>query len=229
MGNSTTIIKETQKKSSSRNYFNELQCQEMLTQYKETAVVDSEGIVIEKDDCVEKNLVKTIEKIVVAIINTHHYYVFEDYGDLKQHALSACYKNFLKFDPSKGTAFNYFSIISKMSLLNYTTRKKKHRNHHDINDMLELESAEELNYDLFFDSLEETLFKIINENYIGKNRKQYIRIAVIILDYLRKTKKFISKSDLYSWGRSYGIKNVHMREFVNEMKKYNTEIFAGIQ
>jgi DNA-directed RNA polymerase specialized sigma subunit len=159
----------------------------------------------------------------------YRYYIWEDYDDLMQHGLNSCYTNFVKFDQSKGTAFNYFSIIAKISLLNYTDRKKKHRNHDDIEDYnTVLKSREVANYELFFDDLEDTLFGIIDGNYIGKKRIEYTRIASVIIDYLRKTKKFVSKSDLYAWGRSLGIKNNQIREFVKEMSNHNTEIFEGI-
>ena len=199
----------------------------MLKEYQRTAVV-RDKIVIKKDEKLERKLVNEITKIVNAIIIVYRYYIFEDYEDLKQHALNACYTNFVKFNPQKGTCFNYFSIISKISLLNYTDRRKKHRNHNNIEDQLNLEGKSYANYDLILDDLEDTLFGIIDENYIGNRRKKYIKIASLIVDYLRKTKKFVSKSDLYSWCRSYGIKNTDVREFVKEMSNHNAEIFDGV-
>jgi hypothetical protein len=136
----------------------------------------------------------------------------------------------MKFNPEKGTAFNFFSIIAKISLLNYTDRKKKHRNHQDIADYnMTLESREEVNYELFFDNLEDTLFGIIDENYVGKKREEYTKIASVMLDYLRKTKMFVSKSDMYSWGRSMAVKNNQIREFVGAMREYSAEIFEGVK
>jgi len=172
--------------------------------------------------------VKEVDKIVNAIIMVYRYYIFEDYEDLKQHALQACYTNFLKFNPNKGTCFNYFSLISKMSLLNYTSRRKKHRNHSDISEQIDLNARKEINYDMFFKDLEGTLFNIIDDNYIGEQRKKYIKVASLIIEYLRNTRKFISKSDLYSWIRSFGIKNNVVREFVKEMSQHNTKIFSII-
>lgn len=210
-----------------KDYFNEEKFRVMLQQYQSTTKC-CEGIVVERDKVLEESLVKEIEKIVVAIIIIYRYYIFEDYEDLKQHALNACYTNFMKFTPEKGTAFNYFSIISKISLLNYTDRKKKHRNHQNIDECLELEHREEPNYDLMLENLEYSLFGIIDENYIGKKREEYTKIASIIIDYLKKTKKFISKSDLYAWGRSLGVKNNAIRSFVKEMDNYREEINVGV-
>jgi len=215
-----------------KNYFNEIEFQKNLFKYQAVTTTHPDNIkhILNTDRILEKILIKEVKKIVNAIIIVYRYYIFEDYDDLMQHGLNACYTNFMKFNPEKGTTFNYFSIIAKISLLNYTDRKKKHRNHQNIEDYNTiLENREEINYELFFDNLEDTLFGIIDENYLGKKRIEFIRIASLIIDYLRKTKKFISKSDLYTWGRSYGIKNNQIRGFVNELSQFNTEIFEGIK
>lgn len=196
----------------------------MLKEYQETTIM-RDGVAIIKNKQLEEDLVKELVKIVNAIIFVYRYHIFEEYEDLKQHALHACYTNFMKFSPTKGTCFNYFSIISKTSLLNYTIRKKRHRNLHDIDEQIHLESEKQINYDMLFDELEDTLFEIIDENFLGSKRKKYTKIASLIIDYLRKTKKFIGKSDLYSFCRSYGVKNTEVREFVKAMDEHNSKIF----
>lgn len=211
-----------------KNYFNEEEFQESLKKYQQTAIV-RDGVAVQKDEKIEVYLVTEVTKIVNAIIMVYRYYIFEDYEDLKQHALQACYTNFLKFNPKKGTCFNYFSLISKMSLLNYTSRRQRHRNHSDIEEQVHLNASKEVNYDMFFEDLETTLFNIIDENYIGEQRKKYIKVASLIIEYFRKTRKFVSKSDLYSWIRSFGIKNNVVREFIKEMQQHNTKIFSIIE
>lgn len=210
-----------------RNYYNEEYVQEMLKEYKETTTL-RDGVAICKNIELEKKIVKEIEKIVNAIIMVYRYYIFEAYEDLKQHALMACYTNFLKFDKNKGSSFNFFSLISKISLLNYTTRKKKHRNHQNIEDQLHLEGRTEVDFDVFLNNLEEVLFSVIDENFVSTKRKRYEKIASLILDYLSKTKKFVSKSDMYAWCRSYGIKTSNVREFVNDISKHREDLFEGI-
>ena len=211
-----------------RNYYNEDYVQELLKEYKRTTIV-RDKISIYKNAKLEGKIVKEVEKIVNAIIMVYRYYIFEPYEDLKQHALMSCYTNFLKFDKSKGSSFNFFSLISKISLLNYTTRKKKHRNHQSIEEQIQLESRTEINFDFFLDNLEENLFNIVDENFVGIKRKRYEKITSLILDYLSKTKKFISKSDLYAWCRSYGIKTSNVREFINDVAKHRTDLFDGVK
>jgi hypothetical protein len=185
-----------------------------------------DGKVVKKDSVIENQITTEVMKIVNAVINKWHYYIFEDYDDLLQHGMMNCYKNYVKFTPGKGSAFNFFTKIARISLLNYTTRKKKHRQSTDINEHHYLEASLQQNKEFFFDNLEDILFKLIDENYVGNIRTKYIRIASLMLDYLRKTKKFIGKSDMYSWFRSYGIKNSEVREFIKSINAYNEDIFG---
>lgn len=218
-------MKKESKMKKARNYFDEETVKTMLLEYQKS-IVKRDGIIIIKNKTLENQITKEVMKIVNAIIVVYRYYIFEDNDDLMQHGMKACYENFVKFDPEKGTAFNFFSIIAKISLLNYTDRRQKHRNHQDIQDQITLEGRQYVNYEMFFDDLEDVLFGIIDENFIGAKRKKYIKIASVILDYLRKTQKFVSKSDLYSWARGYGIKNTEVREFVKTLGNYNVEIFS---
>lgn len=209
-------------------YYSEAEVQKMLEEYKRTTIVTDTRLIF-KDVKLEEKIVIEVSKIVDAIIMNYNYYVFEPYDDLKQHAILACYTNFLKFNKAKGSSFNFFSLISKISLLNYTTRKKKHRNHQDVEDQINLESKGDFNFNMFLDNLEETIFSIIDENFLGNKRNKYIKIGSLLIGYLNKSKKFVSKSDLYSWARSYGIKNSDVREFIKDIAKYNEELFSGVK
>lgn len=198
---------------------------DLIDRYQASIVRDEDDNIIKKDTRIEEQITVEVLKIVKAVINKWRYYIFEDYDDLVQHAIMNCYTNFAKFNTSKGSAFNYFTKISRISLINYTTRRQKHRSHTDIETQHDLEGRYSQNKEFLFDNLETTLFTIIDENFLGTRRKKYITISSLILDYMRKTEKFISKSDLYSWMRSYGIKNVEVREFVKAMEEFNADLF----
>jgi len=211
-----------------KNYYDEEKLQILLKQYQESTIVE-EKVVIKKDEILENEITLEVLKIVKAIISVYRYYIFESYDDLIQHGIHACYTNFMKYNPEKGSSFNYFSLIARISLLNYTTRKAKHRGLHDIADQLDLETRKEINYHEFFVNLEDTLFKIVNENFIGSKRKEYIKIASIIIAYLKLNKKLVSKSDLYLFSRSKGIKNTQVRAFVKEISiNHNIDLFTGV-
>lgn len=204
-------------------YFREEEAQRLIKEYHHSMVIQNK-IVIAKNERVENELMEMIRKIVIAIINNYRYYIFEEYEDLVQEGLKACFIGIPRYNPEKGTAFNYFSLITKIHLLNYTDRRKKHRNHLDVEEQLEVESPEDMNFELFLDNLRISLNTIIDENYFKTKRKKYLKITLILIDYLEKSRKMINKSDLYSWARSYGLKSVNVREYIKDMAKHNMDL-----
>jgi len=216
--NETSIIKPSVKKNN--NYFDEEKVTNWIFEYQKTAIIerDSEGNekVIWKDKHLENLITNEITKIVKAIIQIYRYYIFEPYEDCLQHGLMSCYTNYLKWKPEKGTAFNFFSIISKRSLLNYTERRQKHRNNADISEIVDFQHKE-FNFDDFVENLKHNLISTINSNFLGNKRKKYLQIAMVLTEYLNKTKKFISKTDFYSCARTYGIRSIDIREFIKDM------------
>ena len=220
-------------KPKSNNYFDEAQVTKWIAEYQHSAVreIDGEGIetVVWKDVIIEEKIMIEVIKIVKAIIQVYRYYIFEDYNDCLQHGSMSCYQNFMKWNPSKGTAFNFFSIISKRSLLNYTDRRKKHRNHNDIAEQVDLYDSKTMNFDFYLEELRETLIEIIDKSFVGKKRKSFIEISLILVDYLFKTKKFVSKTDFYSWARSYGKRSIDIREFMKAMREHGAELFGDAE
>lgn len=206
-------------------YYDEKLAVDLIHKWQDSAYIMN-GVVMQRDINIENKIMVEINKIALAIINQYRYHIFEPTEDLMQEAVKECWRNLPKFSTAKGTSFNYFSLICKRHLLNYTTRRSKHRNLNDVDEQIDLESKKEINYDLFFDDLEVTLFRIINENYLRAKRKKYLVIASVILDYLRKTRKYISKTDMYSWGRSWGLKTSDIREFITSMSSYKEDIFS---
>lgn len=208
---------------SGKMYFDEKECQRLTNIYHKSMIIQNK-IVIAKDEKVERELMEMIKKIVIAIINNYRYYIFEEYEDLVQEGLKACFIGLPRYNIEKGTAFNYYSLISKISLLNFTDRRQKHRNLLDIDEQSETEGKEDMNFDLFLDNLKIGLINTIDENYFKAKRKRYLKITLILIDYLEKSKKMINKSDLYSWARSYGLKSVNVREFIKDMAKHSIEL-----
>lgn len=220
---------ETIVKKEKKNYFDEKSFQELLARFKESAVYDIEGKVVSKDRRIEEKLCKEIVKVVNAVIYVHNFNRWEPFEDLQQHAMIACFTNFLKFNTDKGTAFNYFSLITKKSCLNYTTRKQKHRGHQDIEDHSDtLEERMNVNIEYFADNLEKHLLEIVDENFVGLIRKKYLKISVLITDYIKKTQKFINKTDLFAWIRSYGLRTNDIKDFIKDIMIYKKDIFNSL-
>lgn len=201
-------------------YFHEDVAQRLIKEYQKTIVIQNKCVVC-KDVVIENEIMEMIKKIVIAIINNYRYYIFEEYEDLIQEGLKACYIGLPRYAPEKGSAFNYFSLISKIHLLNYTDRRKKHRNHLDVDEQLEVESNDILNFNIFIDNFRSGMFSVIDENFVRVKRKKYYKIAIVVVDYLEKSKKVINKSDLYAWARSYGIKSQDVRLFVKDVGAFD--------
>jgi len=211
---------------SDKNYFNEEYVQGMINEYQRKAVTlpnEKNKPVVQNTDFLfkklEEDITVEVQKLVKAIIYIYGYQRFEPFDDLMQAGMLACFPNFLKFNKKNGTAFNFFSLISKRSLLNYTTRKKKHREVQDIADKVNIHSPKyQDDIDFSVDDLERVLSQIVDENFLGKKRNKFQIIVSIICDYLRKNRKYIGKSDLYKFAGGYGMRSLDMREFINDVK-----------
>ena len=199
------------------NYFPEEKVKELILKYQKETVFDENGKKIIYDEALETEIVKHLLTIVKCIINVYKYYIFEDYEDLVNFGIMNCYSSLMKYDPKYGTVFNYFSIVAKLSLYNYTMRRKKHRNHLDIDEQVGLETKKEVNWDISFDNLETELNKIVNENFIGNKRDNYLKINFLIMKYYRSNIKQQGKSDILKYLRSYGIKSSIFKQYTNDI------------
>ena len=201
------------------NYFPEEKVKELILKYQKETVFDENGKKIVYDEALETEIVKYLLTIVKCIINVYKYYIFEDYEDLVQCGIMNCYSSLRKYDPKYGTVFNYFSIVAKLSLYNYTIRKKKHRNHLDIEEQVGLETEKEINWDIYFDNLEAELNNVVNENFIGNKRDDYLKINFLVLKYFRSNIKQQGKSDMLKYLRSYGIKSSTFKQYSNDVSQ----------
>lgn len=226
------LAKKKEEKRKKNFYFDEEKVTAWIEEYQKSAVIEKkEGekdVVLWKDIVIEEKITIEVKKIVNAIIHNYSYYRFEPYEDCMQHGLMSCFTNFLKWTPSKGTAFNYFSIISKRSILNYTERKQKHRNYEDITDHVELHANSYSNFEFFIENFQTSLLDIVNENYEEEQKELFTKIAMVLCEYLALTRKFVSKTDFYSFAKPYGIRSLDVREFVKELSTHHgAELFEG--
>lgn len=175
---------------------------------------------------VEKEIMGNLLLIANAIINKYRYWQFEPIEDLQSEALQAMWKYLPKFTPGKGSAFDLFSIISKRHLLGYTLKNYKHRITGDIDICFDVSTPDVVNYNLFFEDLERVFLNIINRHYLRDQRKKYIELTSILMEYLDKNKKVVGKNDLLSAFKEYGYKSTEYKKFIEEMSKYKEEFYA---
>lgn len=174
---------------------------------------------------IEKEIMANLLLIANAIINKYKYWRFEPLEDLRAESLKAMWQYLPNFVPGKGSAFDLFSIICKRHLLNYTLKNYKHRLTSDVEVCYDISSQDPINYNLFFEDIEKTFLKIINEHYEGEKKKEYIELTAILMEYLDKNKKICGKNDLLSVFKEYGYKSTAYKKFIEEMSQYKDEFY----
>lgn len=214
------------KKKTPNNYFDEERVKHLIVDvYQPSLVYDDNGKIISRDIEAEEEILQSLLLIVRAIINKYMYWRFDSVEDLEAEGLSACWKYLPRYVPGKGTAFNLFSILCKMDLLNYTLKMKRHRLTADIDICPDIEQKQETNYDLFFEDLEVTFLKIIDEHFIKEKRKKYIELTSILIEYLVKNKNIVGKNDLFSAFREYGYKTTDYKAFIEDMMQFKDQFY----
>lgn len=110
-----------------RNYFNNDEIQPAIIKYQETGDIRS----LDK-------YTSSFQQLVKAIINTHKFYRFHsDRNELEQEGMVELIAALKRFDPTRGTAFNYLSIVVKNHIKNWTkSRNKKDWVTDEYNDVL---------------------------------------------------------------------------------------------
>lgn len=217
-----------------KNYYNEKYVDDMLIEYQNIVqtVEDAKHhkIVINKTprvEYLENEITKEVLKIVKAIIFLYRYDRYMPYDELEAIGIMACFQNYLKFNPNLGfSSFNFFSLIVKKCLYGVTTRSSKKREKmvylEDLGDAVH--SSRVPNIEEFVYSLRDILIDVVDCNFLGKKRKKYLLITDVITDYIMKTKAYISKTDMYKFCGNYALRASDIRGYINDMKKYYSDI-----
>lgn len=202
------------------NYFDNIKVEKMV----ETFQTMGEG---NEKNKLAKEIMIDVQEIVSRIISCYDFSRFEEKIDLFQHASEACFKSISKFNrshPKYSSAFNWFSLVAKRSLLNYTIRKKKHRGHQCLEDHFDIEyTKREVSTDFLERDFYNKIIDIVDKNFLGQKRNNYLNLTLILVNYLVKTRKF-KKNDFYAWARSHGFTNSICREYLKTIGTFFPEI-----
>ena len=174
---------------------------------------------------VEKEIMANLLLIANAIIFKYRFWRFDEIDELRAEALQAMWKYLPNFVPNKGSAFDLFSIICKRHLLNFTLKNYKHRITTDVDVCYDVSAKEEVNYDIFLSDLENLFLNIINRHYLREQRKRYIELTSILMEYLVKNKKVVGRNDMMSAFKEYGYKSTEYKKFIEEISKYKNEFY----
>lgn len=182
---------------------------------------------------VEEEITVEIRKIVKAIIMLYSFWRFDDYNDLEQTGIMNAIMNYRKFDPTKGSAFNFFSLIAKKSLLAYTIKGKNYRQkemHNGIymediySDVEQIENNDN-NMKFFLNefkgNISDTIEEFIDEEE-DKEKKHFIKEHFI--DFLEEN-LFFKKKPFYEKLKKH---NVNMKECRNFIKFLDNHFYEVI-
>lgn len=147
-------------------------------------------------------------------INVHKFYCYDSRDNLISQALLSCYEAIERFTPYKVkykpkdesipttyyTAFNYFSLTIKKSLMFYTMKNKKNRFLKDISDYPHLETeqtpSQQLEWQLFLNFAEKHFNRFFTQTTGGKievYREMFDHIKTMHYSLVENKRTFISE------------------------------------
>ena len=223
MSEDKPIMVKKPRKKKSKIYFG-TPVQEAIVRYQDS---DSNAV---KNRIYREEIQYAFEKLAENIIHTFKFYYFDvDSDSVKHDVVGFMVMNMHKYDPDKGKAFSYFSVVAKNWLiLNNNRNYKMYKLHKstDSNDynnhMSSMSEQEGMSEDTveFFDEL--IGYLEANLTTIFK-RKKDIAVADSVL-YLMKTRQMIenfNKKALYVLIREMtGSNTQHITRVINVIKKH---------
>ena len=221
------MVKKPRKKKS-KIYFGQ-PTQDAIIEYLAT---DSHK---EKNKIYRERIQYAFEKLAENIIHTYKFYYFDvDSESVKQEVVGFMVMNMGKFDPEKGKAFSYFSVVAKNWLILNNNRNYKMYKLHTSTDAVEYKNkmVTSTNQEDDQEGIKDFFKQLILywENNITKvfKRPKDITVADSVL-YLMKQSDNIenfNKKALYILIREMtGSKTQHITRVINVMKRKYLELF----
>ncbi len=225
MNNPATAKKPRRKKS--KMYFGK-PCQDAVIRYNATS---NPAI---KNRIYNEHVAYPFEKLAENLIHTFKFYYF-DYPseEVKHEVVSFMVMQMSKYNPDKGRAFSYFSIVAKNYLILHNNKNYKHYKIHDKMDVLDyqesiLDKRSNIKTTEFNKSYVEEMLGYWDKNLTNIFRRQKdILVADAILEMFRRRQNIenFNKKALYILIREMtGSKTQHITRIVNIMKKFNMRL-----
>ena len=215
------MVKKRRKKS--KMYFG-TPVQEAVIRYN--AATD----VVEKNKIYTEEIAAAFDKLAENLIHTFKFYYFDySFKDVKDEVVSFLFMQLPKYEPDKGRAFSYFSVVGKNYLiLNNNNNYKKQKSQDDVdvldftrNVQSELNTEDVTEYNVeFVDQMLEYWDNNITNIF---RRQKDILVADSVLEIFRRRMNIenFNKKALYIMIREMtGSNTQHITRVVNQMKKY---------
>lgn len=215
------VTKKTRKKS--KMYFGK-PAQDAIVKY------NAESNPAIKNKIYREHIYRPFDKLAENLIHTFKFYYF-DYpiDEVKHDVVSFLIMQMPKYDPDKGKAFSYFSVVGKNYLILHNNNNyKKMKSHDDIsildykrNITAELDKMKNDEFNMqFVDQMLEYWDNNITNIF---KRKKDILVADSVLELFRKRKNIenFNKKALYIMIREMTESNTqHITRVINQMKMY---------
>ena len=216
------------RKKKSKIYFG-TPVQEAIIRYNDS---DSDA---ERNKIYRDEIQYAFDKLAENIIHTFKFYYFDyDSERVKHEVVSFLVLNMHKYQPDKGRAFSYFSIIAKNYLILNNNNNYKRYKIHTSTDKMELERNYETeksrkdknDQDIFFlDSMVQ--YMEVNLPSIFKRKKDIV-VADSIVQLIRSRENIenFNKKSIYVLLREMtGSNTQHITRIMNVMKKHYFKLF----
>jgi hypothetical protein len=227
---SNTILRvKKPRRKKSKMYFGK-KCQDAIIRYNGNSNPAT------KNRIYKEHIAYPFEKLAENLIHTFKFYYF-DYPseEVKHEVVSFMVMQMPKYNPEKGRAFSYFSIVAKNYLILHNNKNYKNYKIHDKMDVLDyannIRSTREQHEiaDFNQDYVVEMLGYWDNNLTNIFKRQKDILVADAVLEMFRRSENIenFNKKALYILIREMtGSKTQHITRIVNLMKKYNMQLMT---
>ena len=183
-----------------------------------------------------EHIAKAFDKLAENLIHTFKFYYFDyPFEEVKHEVVSFLVMQIPKYQPDKGRAFSYFSVVGKNYLILNNNNNYKKMKIHDAIDVLDFKrnlssetvrsTSQEFNEEFVIQMLEYWDNNITNIF----SRQKDILVADSVLEIFRRRTNIenFNKKALYIMIREMtGSNTQHITRVINQMKKYYANMFA---
>jgi hypothetical protein len=182
-----------------------------------------------KNRIYEEHIQKAFDKLAENLIHTFKFYYFDvPLLDVKHEVVGFLLMNLHKYDPNKGKAFSYFSIVGKNWLILHNNNNYKKMKQHTSIDSLDFRrnvgsETARLEEDEYYNDFVEQMVVFWDNNLTTFfKRKKDLNVAYSVLELFKRrtTLENFNKKALYILIREMtGSNTQHITRVVNQMKQ----------
>ena len=182
----------------------------------------------------QDDIMSSASDVVKGVIFKARFHKRERFDTCYQIAIEACLKSVLRFNPEKGTAFNYLSLTAKKAIFYYLIKKNKKKTlsldyEYMDEDKLKLSNLvkqeEKIVRNLEIENLVDTIHNLIQEK---KENRSLAKVAEEMREYLFYTQGKYDKKDFFKWAKADGISSNLLRRYIKFLKEHREFLYKEV-